>query len=176
MLGHSSGISLLHSRYHGAGEGLCHTSLSSFSHPISPKKPFLNRAKSGSISWYIPLVTYVVRQQTGRGGGVSRATVTADNTFALSRSSLLALPPTHLTIYQPCRTHQSQSTIVRRNSLQLCYGERWLTDVVPEGEMPQPDQNLLAGHFEGETAAHADVDHKVGDNSFIHGTPITLLL
>jgi len=28
--------------------------------------------------------------------------------------------------------------------------------------MPQPDQDLLDGHFSGEHAASADIDHKVG--------------
>lgn len=32
---------------------------------------------------------------------------------------------------------------------------------IPFGEMPQPDQSLADGHFEGETSAHADVDHKI---------------
>jgi len=32
---------------------------------------------------------------------------------------------------------------------------------IPEGEMPQPDQDLLDGHFSGEHAASADIDHKI---------------
>jgi len=32
---------------------------------------------------------------------------------------------------------------------------------IPAGEMPKPDQDLLDGHFAGETATSSDVDHKV---------------
>ena len=39
--------------------------------------------------------------------------------------------------------------------------------LVPEGEMPQPDQDLLDGHFEGEHEASTDIDHKVGTLTII---------
>ncbi|KAK4688609.1 hypothetical protein P7C73_g1505, partial [Tremellales sp. Uapishka_1] len=32
---------------------------------------------------------------------------------------------------------------------------------IPAGEMPEPDQGLLAGHFDGETVAHDDIDHQL---------------
>ncbi|WVR08541.1 hypothetical protein IAU60_005596 [Kwoniella sp. DSM 27419] len=32
---------------------------------------------------------------------------------------------------------------------------------IPEGEMPKPDQDLLTGHFEGETKVDSSVDHKI---------------
>ena len=39
-----------------------------------------------------------------------------------------------------------------------------LLTVVPEGEMPQPDQDLLDGHFSGEHQASTDIDHKARYN------------